>query len=266
MQKVILITGASSGLGETIARYLHGRGYIVYGSSRKIDSVDLPFNKITMDVCDTNSVQTAIKQIIDKHGRIDAVINNAGLGLATPFEHVRIEEIDRLLDTNIKGVIRVCQAVLPIMRKQGSGKIINIGSIGSEMGLPYRGIYSASKAALNLLTESIRMEVKKYGVQACVLQPGGIQTDISKNRLSSPVPEDSPYKESFARCHQIINASVSKGLDTKIFGPIVERIIEAKSIKRKYSIGKFTEKLSVVLKSILPSGWFEKILINHYKI
>lgn len=264
--KVILITGASSGLGETIALYLHQKGYTVYGSSRKIEGLNFPFHKISMDVCDSNSVQNAIHQIIEKHGRIDVVINNAGLGLATPFEHVRMEEIDRLFDTNIKGVTRVCQAVLPHMRKQQSGKIINISSIGSEMGLPYRGFYSASKAALDRITESMRTELKKYGIQACVVQPGGIQTDISKNRLSSPVPEDSPYKESFARTHEIINGSVSKGLRTEVFGPALEKIIQAKTLKRKYRIGKFTEKLSVFLKNNLPSSWFDGILIGHYKI
>ncbi|MCU0429254.1 MAG: SDR family oxidoreductase [Cytophagaceae bacterium] len=264
--KVVLVTGASSGLGETIARYLHAQQYVVYGTSRKIEAMDFPFRKLNMDVCDSHSVTKAVERILSEQGRVDVVINNAGLGLATPFEHVRMEELDRLLDTNIKGVLRVSQAVLPIMRKQGSGKIINVSSIGSELGLPYRGMYTCSKAALDRMTEALRIELKPFGIQACLLQPGGIQTDISKNRLSSPIPDDSPYKESFNRTLQIINDSVSKGLPTEAFGPVVVKLIEAKRLRRKYKVGKFTEKLSVILKGILPSHWFEGILSSHYKV
>ncbi len=266
MSKVILVTGASSGLGEFLATFLSRQGYIVYGTSRSIKQDGNNFKTLTMDVCNTTSVNEAINLIIEKEGKIDIVINNAGLGLASPFEHTSLEDIDRLFDTNVKGVIRVCQAVLPVMRQQGFGKIIQISSIASEFGLPYRGMYCASKAALERYTEALRMEVKKFGIQICLLQPGGIQTDINKNRMVSPIPAGSPYRESFGRCYEIVNASVSKGYPLEPFGPIVKQIIESKSIKAKYRVSKFTEKLSVVLKMILPASVFEGILINHYKI
>ena len=266
MSKVILVTGSSSGLGEFLANFLFEQGYVVYGTSRSIQQEGRNFKTIVMDVCNSESVNNAIKTIIAKETKIDVVINNAGLGLASPFEHTSLEDIDRLFDTNVKGVIRVCQAVLPIMRQQGFGKIIQVSSIASEFGLPYRGMYCASKAALERYTEALRMEVKKFGIQICLLQPGGIQTDINKNRMVSPMPANSPYKESFNKCYEIVNASVSKGYPLKPFGPIVKQIIESKNIKGKYRVSKFTEKLSVLLKAILPSSLFEGILINHYKI
>ncbi|MBC7390031.1 MAG: SDR family oxidoreductase [Opitutaceae bacterium] len=266
MSKVILVTGASSGLGEYLANFLSNEGYTVYGTSRSIQQEGRSFKTLKMDVCNTESVYNAIRTIIEKESKIDIVINNAGLGLASPFEHTSFEDIDRLFDTNVKGVIRVCQAVLPIMRSQRSGKIIQISSIASEFGLPYRGMYCASKAALERYTEALRMEVKKFGIQICLLQPGGIQTDINKNRMVSPIPANSPYKDSFNKCYEIVNASVSKGYPLEPFGPVVKAIIESKNIKGKYRISKFTEKLSVLLKTLLPASIFEGILIKHYKI
>lgn len=266
MKKVILITGASTGLGETLATYLAEKGHIVYGTSRNISQQGYPFHTLQMDVCEESQIHHALVHILQNEGRIDVLINNAGLGLATPLEHTQEKEIDRLLGTNIKGVVKTCQAVLPIMRKQKSGLIIQISSIASEFGLPYRGLYSASKAAVERFTEALRMEVKQFGVQACIVQPGGIQTDISKNRMMSPIPEDSPYKESFARTLDIINDSVSQGLSTEIFGPVIEGIIQSNKVRRVYRVGKLTEKISVLLKRILPASAFENILISHYKI
>jgi len=266
MSKVILITGASSGLGEFLATYLAKKGHKVYGTSRSIKQEGQAFNALPMDVCSDESINNAIEHIVAKENRIDVLINNAGLGLASPFEHTGMAEIDRLLDTNVKGVIRVCQAVLPIMRQQKSGKIIQISSIASEFGLPYRGLYCASKAAVERFTEALRIEVKKYGIQACTVQPGGIQTDINKNRMMSPMPSDSTYKASFERCYEIVNASVSQGYPLEPFGPALECIIEAKRIRRVYRIGKWTEKFSVLLKRLLPDFLFEGILSGHYKI
>jgi NAD(P)-dependent dehydrogenase (short-subunit alcohol dehydrogenase family) len=266
MSKVVLVTGASSGLGEFLAHFLAQKGYKVYGTSRNILQEGRLFTALSMDVCNEESIQNVVSHILKTEHRLDVVINNAGLGLASPFEHTRMTEIDRLLDTNLKGVIRVCQAVLPVMRKQGFGKIIQISSIASEFGLPYRGLYCASKAAVERFTEALRMEVKKFGIQVCTVQPGGIQTDINKNRMTSPLPENSPYAESFRRCYEIVNASVSQGYPLSPFGSFIERIIEAQHLKGVYRVGKLSEKLSVVLKRLLPNRLFEGILLGHYKI
>lgn len=266
MSKVILVTGASAGLGEFLANYLADKGHIVYGTSRTVQQGNNRFKALSMDVCSSTSIQVAVETILNKEGRLDIVINNAGLGLANPFEHTPLTDIDRLLDTNVKGVVRVCQAVLPIMRKQGGGKIVQISSIASEFGLPYRGLYCASKAAVERYTEALRLEVRKFNIHLCLVQPGGIQTDINKNRMVAAVPADSPYKDSFQRCYDIINASVSQGYPLAPFGPALDRIIAASSLKPRYRVGKWTEKFSVALKRLLPSSVFEFILLSHYKI
>src|SRR5579859_4235258 len=138
MQKIILITGASSGFGEVIAQHLSAAGHHVYGTSRKIEQAGRPYKTLKMDVGDDASIQEAVAAIIAEQGRIDVLINNAGLGIAGPLEHVDISDVGKVFNTNIVGALRTTQAVLPYMRKQGSGRIINISSIGSENGLPYR--------------------------------------------------------------------------------------------------------------------------------
>jgi NAD(P)-dependent dehydrogenase (short-subunit alcohol dehydrogenase family) len=266
MPKIVLITGASSGLGAAIAGYLSTKGYIVYGASRSLPQGQPAFRPIVMDVCDEKSVQQAVDLILREQGRIDVLINNAGLGIAGPVEHLLLTDVKRVFDTNVFGMLRACQAVLPSMRNKQSGLIINISSIGSETGLPYRGAYSASKAALDRLTEALRMELAPFGINACYLQPGGIMTDINKNRVTTPLPADSAYKESFERCYAIVNASVSQGLDTAVFGPVVEKIILAKKVKRCYRVGKPMEKLSVFLKAALAGKTYENLVSKHYQV
>jgi short-subunit dehydrogenase len=263
---VIIVTGASSGIGKVMAVHLAKHGHIVYGTSRSIKNQSNAFYSLEMDVCNEDSVLTGINRIIHEQGRIDAVINNAGIGMAGVPESLSINDAEKVFNTNVLGVIRVCEAVLPIMRKNKSGRIINISSIAAEMGLPYRGIYSASKAAVQRYTEALRMEVKKFGIEACTVQPGGIATDINTNRLISPIPSNSPYKESFERTYDIINHSVSKGMAAEKFGPYIEELLNAAKLKRNYRIGNGSEKLSVLIKKIMPDYVFEKIISNHYKL
>jgi NADP-dependent 3-hydroxy acid dehydrogenase YdfG len=266
MSKIVLITGASSGLGETIGNYLNQKGYIIYGTSRNIELQEKQFRTINMDVTSDESVQLAVEKIIEQHGKIDVLINNAGLGIAGPVETLSFNDIQRVLDTNVTGVIRTIQKVLPYMRAQHSGTIINISSIGSETGLPYRGLYSASKAAVDRITEALRIEIGPFGVQACIVQPGGVKTDINKNRIKTDLPGDSVYKASFDTTYALINESVEQGLEPETFGRLIERIIETKQIKRCYRLGKPTEKLSVLLKRLLPSSVFEGMIKKHYKM
>ena len=266
MKKVILITGASTGLGESMAIYLAQRGYIVYGTSRQRGFRQAPFNMLTMDVVDPESIRHVVHQILQKEGRLDVLINNAGLGIAAPVELLSLTDVQRVFDTNVLGVIRMVQAALPIMRQQRSGLIINISSIAAEAGLPYRGAYSASKAAVERLTEALRLELAPFGVQVCSVQPGGTRTDINKNRLRATVAEDDVYKATFDRTYELIDQSVSEGIESTVFGPLIESIINSSHVKRIYRVGKPLEKLSVLLKQLLPTCVYERMIRNHYKM
>lgn len=149
MSKVVYITGASSGFGKETAKRLSAAGLNVYGTSRK-ETTDLsnPWSMLKMDVKDSASIRAAVSTVLDKEGRIDVLVNNAGIGAYTPLEEVPIEDLEEVMDTNFKGPLRMCQAILPTMRKQRSGLIINVSSIAGLIGFPYMGTYSASKFAL----------------------------------------------------------------------------------------------------------------------
>jgi len=158
MKKVVLITGASSGFGNAIAEYLSAKAYSVWGTSRKAGSSDSSssFKLIRMNVKDTYSVGAAVATIVKEEGRLDVLINNAGISVISPLEETPLDTIQEVVDVNLYGVVRVCQAVIPVMRHQKNGFIINISSIGGLIGLPFRGVYSASKFALEGMTESLQ--------------------------------------------------------------------------------------------------------------
>jgi NAD(P)-dependent dehydrogenase (short-subunit alcohol dehydrogenase family) len=266
MSKIVLVTGASSGLGLSIAQHLAQAGYTVYGTSRNPQANAKDFQMLAADVTSQPSIDAAVAQILQQHGRIDVLINNAGLGIASPVETAPINDVQRVLDTNVTGVIRMVQAVLPHMRSQRSGLIINISSIGAEIGLPYRGVYSASKAAVDRITEALRTELAPFGVQACIVQPGGVKTNINQNRLKVDLPTSNVYKQSFENTYNIINDSVSGGLDSAVFGQLIQNILQDKEVKALYRVGKGMERLSVVLKRILPRTMFENMIKKHYNL
>jgi len=195
MTKVVLITGASSGLGKATASYLLAKNYRVFGTSRdpqKYNS-NINFELLPFDLSQPKTAKQLVDQVIRKTGRIDVLINNAGAGITGPIEETDLNSITSHFSINLFGPLSLIQKVLPVMREQKSGLIINITSIGGYMGLPFRGIYSASKGALGLSSEALRMEVKRFGVDVVTLAPGDYATDIAKRRIYSPLKNDSPY-------------------------------------------------------------------------
>ena len=267
MSKVVLITGGSSGIGKTVGMYLMEKGFIVYGSSRKPENiVSSPFPLVAIDVRVTQTIVNAVHEICEKEGRIDVLINNAGVGITGPIEEIPLEEIQNNFHTNVFGPIETMKAVLPQMRKQKSGLIINVTSIAGYMGLPYRGIYSASKGALELITESIRMEVKPFNIKVTNVAPGDFATDIAARRFHAPILENSPYKEIYGQQLATIDSHVNDGGDPIEMALAIEKIIEGNNPKVHYKVGAFMQKFSILLKKILPDTMYEKMLMNHYNI
>ncbi len=268
MAKVVLITGGSSGIGKAIGDYLTEKGCIVYGTSRNPQQYtsEANFSMIKMDVNDTMSVGDAVSEVIKKEQRIDILINNAGVGITGPIEETPDSEIQKAFNTNVYGPIRVIKAVLPQMRAQKSGKIINITSIAGYMGLPYRGIYSATKAALEITTEAFRMEVLQFGIEMINVAPGDFATNIAAGRYHAPELDNSPYKTSYGQTLKMINAHVDRGENPLQMAKAVYKIIESRRPKIHYRIGAFLQKFSIVLKRILPGRMYERMLMNHYKL
>lgn len=268
MPKVVLITGGSSGIGKAIGDYLSAKNYIVYGTSRNPSSIvsNLNFSLLEMDVTKPVTIEAAINQIIEKEGRIDVLVNNAGIGITGPVEETPNEEIHRAFDTNYYGPINAIKAVLPHMRKQGKGLIINITSIAGYMGLPYRGIYSATKAALEITTEAFRMETRQFGIHMTNIAPGDFATNIVAGRYHAPVRNDSPYKGAYGKTLTMMNEHVDAGEDPIKMAKVVHSVIESSHPKIHYKVGASLQKFSIVLKRILPDKIYERMLLNHYKL
>ncbi|RIA09975.1 short-subunit dehydrogenase [Flavobacteriaceae bacterium MAR_2010_72] len=267
MSKVVLITGGSSGIGKSIGDYLILKGFKVFGTSRNPANYNnSKFPLIALDVTKIDSINLAIDLVIEQAGRLDVLINNAGAGITGPIEEIPEAEIKRNFETNLFGPINVIKAVLPQMRIQNSGLIINITSIAGYMGLPYRGIYSASKGALELVTESFRMELKDFNIKMTNVAPGDFATNIAAGRYHAPVNNDSPYKKPYSNTLKLMDAHVDSGKDPEVMAKKIFKIINTDNPRIHYKVGEFMQKFSIVLKRILPDTWYERLLMNHYKL
>lgn len=267
-QEVVLIVGIRSAIGQACARALVDRGYRVYGTSRDPATLDLDaldLRRLPMDVTDDDAVATAVQTVLEEAGRLDVVVNNAGFGFAGAVEDTSIEEAKEQFETNFFGVLRVCRAVLPAMRAQGQGLIINVSSIGGLMGLPYQGLYSASKFAVEGLTESLRMEVRPFGIDVVLLEPGDIRTDFTQNRRDvAAATTDPTYQRQYARALAKIEADERHGAPPEVVARTLLRILDQRRPKPRYITGPLYEKLAVWLKYILPHSLFERLLMKNY--
>ncbi|MGG7036805.1 MAG: SDR family oxidoreductase [Flavobacterium sp.] len=267
MSKVVLITGGSSGIGKAIGEFLFHKGYTVYGTSRNPERISNSlFPLIALDVRNTESIKQAVSKVISISSRIDVVINNAGVGITGPLEEIPTEEIKNNFETNFFGPIEVIKAVLPQMRIQKSGLIINITSIAGYMGLPYRGVYSASKGALEIVTEAVSMEVKAFGVKVVNVAPGDFATNIASGRYHAPVVSGSAYEVSYGNTLKMMDEHVDSGSNPDEMAKAIYQIIQEPNPKLHYKVGAFMQKFSIVLKRILPDRVYEKMLMNHYKL
>lgn len=268
-QKVVLVTGASSGIGKQTALLLAKKGWKVFGTSRSkkksMSLDDASVSMLVMDVDDDGSVAKAVTEVVSECGRIDAVVNNAGFGIAGSIEETSSESAHSQLETNFFGMHRVIREVAKIMRTQGSGSIINVSSIGGVVGLPYQGFYSASKFAVEGYSEALRMELKQFGISVVLIEPGDIATEFTarrKNQISS----SSPYKESFNRVMAIVEHDETSGSSGDLVAKTIIKSLEKKNPKMRYRVGAFSQKFVCTLKRFLPARSMEWILSKYYKV
>lgn len=267
MSKVVLITGGSTGIGRATGEFLQKKGFTVFGTSRNPNNYpEHPFILLPLDVTNSKSIENCIDQFTKHSETLDVLINNAGAGITGAIEEIPEEEIKRNFETNLFGPIAMIKAALPIMRTQGSGLIINITSIAGYMGLPYRGVYSASKGALELVTEALSMEVKAFGINVVNLAPGDVATNIADGRFTVTPKKESPYYESYNHSLSMMNEHVDAGSDPLEMAKGIFKIINANKPKIHYKEGAFMQKFSIALKRILPDRVYEKLLMNHYKL
>lgn len=263
---VVLITGITSGFGRAMAQELRAAGHKVYGTHRKAVDFIEGITYIKADVADENDCSAAVRQVVEAEGRIDVFINNAGMGIAGPLEFNTLEEAQRQMDINWMGMVRFLHFVVPVMRRQGYGKILCVSSIGGLIGLPYQGLYSASKFAIEGYCEALRMELRPFGVDVVVIEPGDFATSFTAQRKSVSNSEALEVYKSYAESLKSIEHDELSGLKPEYLAKKVSRIILKKRPAYSYIISTFEQRLSVLCKRILPPRVFSSIIASYYKM
>lgn len=245
-QKVVLLIGASGGIGTITAELLLSKGYIVYGTSRSLENASkTPYKPIQLDVNDETSVKECIKKLLSKEKRIDILINNAGYALCGALKDLSIDLLRDNFETNFFGVHRMVREVVPIMIKQNKGKIINVGSFAGRLGIPFQGPYSASKAALALYTDVLKIELLRDNIKVSLIEPGDTRTDMNSLRKFAKDYENDLDAQ---RAVQIMHKAEQKGTDPKKVAKIILRAIKSKRPKPRYTTGADTVLFSFLMR------------------
>ena len=253
-KEIVLVTGGSSGIGKACCDQLSSTR-IVYGASRTKTTSD-GWTYLKMDVADEGSVREAVGSIMSSHGRIDAVVHCAGLSLTGSVEETTEAEALRQFDTNYFGTVRVLRAVLPIMRRQGAGKIIVIGSIGGLISLPFQAHYSATKFALDGMVEALRNEVLPFNIYVSLLHPGNFKTALNENRIHAHVASNSSYSQACGQAAKFYAEEEINARSPVLVARKVEKMLKQNQPRLRYLIGSPLELLGVLGKRFLPSSIF----------
>lgn len=260
---VALVTGASSGIGRATAEALRDAGYRVFGTSRK--SVPQRFDGIAMLTCDVTSdasVAKLIDDVLAEAGRIDLLVNNAGFGVTGAAEESSIAQVRSLFETNFYGVVRVTNAVLPIMRKQRGGRVLNVGSILGLMPAPYGAYYSASKFAIEGYSESLDHEVREFGVRVAIIEPGATRTSFEGSNVRGDVPLTA-YEQTQAKYRVAFGQAMAAGDSAEEVAATIVRAARDKTPRLRYPSGKAARQ-SAFARRFLPSSLFDKILHKQF--
>ena len=265
--RVAIITGASSGIGSAAALSLLSQGFTVYGAARRIDRLEALASQgvkpLALDVTDAKSMQDGIANVMASSGRIDVLVNNAGYGSYGAIEDVSQEEAKRQFDVNVFGAMELTKLVLPQMRKQGSGRIINISSVGGRAVGPFGGWYHGTKFALEALSDSLRMELKPFGIDVVVVEPGGIKSeflDIAASGLQA-TSGNGPYAD---RVKSMLASftnprMMSMQSPPQVIADVIARSATVKQPKTRYVAG-FGARPLVTLRRLLSDRAFDSLI------
>ncbi len=270
MNKVALITGASSGIGMETARLLAQQGYIVYGAARRIEKMQelkqAGVKLLAMDVTDEASMVNGVNEILRAEGRIDVLLNNAGYGSYGSLEDVPLSEARYQFEVNIFGMARLTQLVLPHMRKQRSGRIINVSSIGGKLGEPHGAWYHATKYAVEGLSDSLRMELKEFGIDVVIIEPGAIITEwagIAREHMLK-TSGDTAYGDLTRKHAKMFENADKMGSKPIVVAKTIAKAITARHPKTRYATGGGA-KVILFARRILSDRMFDKVMLGMMK-
>ena len=271
MSQVVLITGASSGIGKMSALLLAERGYIVYAGTRtpqKIEECVKNLHVIELDITDHESIQTAVRNIYKAEGKIDVLVNNAGYGLVSTVEEVTEEEMFNQFNVNVFGVFRVCKEVIPLMRENRSGVIINISSFLGKIGLPLLTFYNSSKYAVEGITDSLRYELRDFNIRVHSIMPGFFSTNFAKANLvanASTFDENSPYANLVSNLAPNIVEQINSGNDANEAAELIVKMIEDEASLARETVGDKARKF-IPMRRELSDEDFERRVREYYKL
>jgi NAD(P)-dependent dehydrogenase (short-subunit alcohol dehydrogenase family) len=257
MSKVVLVTGASAGIGRATADRLHAAGWAVVGASRRGTSQS-GWQPLKMDVDDDEATRRGVAGVVSEHGRLDAVVASAGWGLAGPVELTPIDQAKAQVETNFWGVVRVVQSALPVMRDQRAGRLVLVSSIGGLIALPFQAFYSASKYALEGYAEGLAYEVEPFGIHVTLVEPGNIRTDFTASRRTIEGAPGGAYADAAKKAITLMEKDEMNGAPPETAAAAIQRVLEAKHPRRRVSVGKLGERIGIPAKRILPHCLFEK--------
>ncbi len=270
----VLITGASSGIGLAAAKYLAEKGYRVFGTTRSLekragviselrekygDNIEF----IAMDVTQEETVQTAVREITQKVGSIDNLVCNAGNGIYGSIEEMPMELVYKQFDTNVFGYLRVLRAVLPAMRERRSGRVVLISSMAGIVAIPFQAHYSASKYAIEALTQGLRQELRGFGVKVAAIRPGDIKTDFN-DVTDRYLPEQSRYKKWSEACGAAIDKNIKAAPPPVLVAKKIYKILKTNNPKAYYSAADLLTSLLPILTPFMTSGLKEKVIRLFY--
>ena len=268
MGQVVWITGASSGLGLHTAQQLGMHGYDVIAGARSFarDKAVEHCRSIPLDVTDEESIDAFAARALAMAGPPDILVNCAGMLILGSCENYPIEEIERVMNVNFLGQVRMIQRVLPLMREKGGGKIVNFSSINGLLGIPFEGAYTASKHAIEGFSECLALEVKPYGIQVMLVEPGDHQSGSAAYRPHSKgITAASPYRAAFETGTAVIAHDEENGSDPDVLGETIARVLKRRRIPRRLRIAKMDQRLAVVLHDVLPAWAFDAIIGSYYR-
>jgi NAD(P)-dependent dehydrogenase (short-subunit alcohol dehydrogenase family) len=264
--KIVLITGCSTGIGQDLARRLALAGYTVIASARRPETLaDLPAAlTLPLDVTDAASVASATAEVIRRFGRVDVLVNNAGYAVRGAVEEVSDEQVHEMFDVNVYGVMRMIRAVAPHMRQQKAGRIVNIGSVAGKLALPVNGTYSATKYALEALSDALRLELALFGIQVVLVEPGNIRTNFmataQAHAQATLSATDSPYHALYQRYMQALTAMRQHEPGPEVVSAVVQQAIEAPRPKARYLVAvPLSNRLALLLGDSVKDFIFKRM-------
>ena len=272
MKKVILITGASSGIGKDTALSLIKEGHVVYGVARRLemmrDIAQAGGHAIKMDILKERNIDDVVNQIIKEQSRVDVLINNAGYGLWGAVETISIDEAKRQFDVNIFGLAYLTKKIIPIMRKQKSGKIINMSSMGGKVYTPFGAWYHATKYALEGWSDCLRIELKSFGIDVILIEPGVIKTEFQDVMMDSTVERSigTPYEKKLKALEKATQEMYARGIGSppSIITKLIIKAINSHNPKRRYVGGLFAKPM-LFIKKWFGDKMYEKAIMSQIK-